>query len=577
MAKAPAVPTYPRVEAAMQYARVEAAMQYARDVVAGEIPACKWTIAACKRQLDDLARQDSDAWPFRFDVSKAERVCKFIELLPHFKGKWAGTPIRLGAWQAFILSTVFGWVSKADGTRRFKTAYIEVPRKNGKSTFTSPVGLYMLAADGEGGADCYSAATTRDQARIVWDAAKEMARRSPDLCKTLGLGIQAHNLNVVATASKFESLSAEGDTLDGLNIHFAAVDELHAHKTRAVWDVLVTATGSRVQPLIWAITTAGSNRAGICYEVRTYLTKVLDQVAEDETFFGIIYSIDDGDDWTSEDAWRKANPNYGASVSPEDMARKCAYAMQMPSAANNFLTKHLNVWVNSDSSWMDMRAWDRCADPDLSLDDFAGQPCFIGLDLASKIDLAAKCYVFRKEVDDKPHFYAFWVFYLPEDAAEDGRNSQYSGWARDGRLVLTPGQVLDFEYLKRDLREDVSRFDIQEVDYDPFQATQLSQEMLAEGFPMVEFRPTVLNFSEPMKEWEKLVLEGRFHHNGCPAMAWQVSNVVCHLDAKDNIYPRKERPENKIDGPVATITALARAMLAQAPARSIWETEEATA
>jgi phage terminase large subunit-like protein len=543
----------------------EIARRYAEAVVAGDIPACKWVQLACQRQLDDLVRFKGKTSPCRFNpvlkdkfgksFRPADRVCAFIECLPHVKGPLAGQPIHLEPWQVFILTTVFGWV-KPDGKRRFRRSYIEVPRGNAKSTLSSAVGLYMLAADGEGGAEVYSLATTRDQARIVFGDAQTMARKSSGFRSRFGVAVGAHNMHVLASGSKFEALSAEGSTLDGLNIHFGCVDELHAHKTRTVYDVVETGTGKRDNSLLWVITTAGSNRAGICYEARTFVTKLLDGVLSDDSQFGIIYGLDDADDWTTEEALIKANPNWGVSVRSEVLLPLQAKAMQLPSAVNNFKTKHLNEWVNADTAWMDMRSWEACADSSITEDDFIGEECYIALDLASKVDIAAKAKLFRR--DGK--FYAFLSYYLPESAAEDGRNSQYSGWARQGLLTLTPGNVTDFDQIEAELLADASRFQIVEVPFDPFQATQLSSHMLAEGLPMVEMRPTVLNFSEPMKELEALVLQKRFIHNGDPILAWMVSNVVCHRDQKDNIYPRKEREENKIDGVVALIMALGRIM-----------------
>jgi phage terminase large subunit-like protein len=366
-------------------------------------------------------------------------------------------------------------------------------------------------------------------------------------------------MHVLASGSKFEALSAEGSTLDGLNIHFGCVDELHAHKTRTVYDVVETGTGKRDNSLLWVITTAGSNRAGICYEVRTFVTKLLDGVFEDNTQFGIIYGLDDGDDWTSEIALIKANPNWGISVRPEVLVPLQAKAMQLPSAVNNFKTKHLNEWVNADTAWMDMRAWDACGDSTLDIEAFTGQPCWIGLDLASKTDIAALVLVFpHPEVADA--YVVFGKYYLPEDTVAAAGNSQYEGWMRTGRLTVTPGNVIDFGWIEADLLEMASRFEVQAVAFDPFQATQLSTRMLAEGLPMIEVRPTVLNFSEPMKTIEALVLQKKLTHDGDPVLTWMASNVVAHLDVKDNIYPRKERAENKIDGIVALIMALSRAI-----------------
>lgn len=544
------------------------ALRYAKDVVAGKIPAGRFVKAACKRQIEDLKRWKAKGAAYRFDTARANKVCRFIELLPHIKGPKAGEPIVLEPWQVFILTTVFGWV-KADGSRRFRRVYIEVPRGNGKSALSSGVGLYMLCGDGEGGAEVYSFATTRDQAKIVFGDAQNMARRTPGLRTHFGVDVNAHNINVLRTASKFEALSAEGSTLDGLNTHFACVDELHAHKTRAVYDVVETSIGKRAQSLLWVITTAGSNRAGICYEVRGFVIKVLAGVAKDESQFGIVYGLDEEDDWTTEEALIKANPNWGISVMPEVLLPLQAKAMTMPSAANNFKTKHLNEWVNADTAWMDMRAWDACKDPTLDPEQFAGEPTYVALDLASKVDIAAKVALHERTIDGKAHYFVFGQYYLPRDTVERGENSQYQGWEHMGLLTVTDGAVIDFDVIEQDLLADCSRFEVREVPYDPFQATQLSTRMAAQGVPMVEMRPTVLNFSEPMKQLEALVLQGRLHHNGDPVLAWMMSNVVAHMDAKDNIYPRKERPENKIDGVVALIMALGRALANNEPQQNI--------
>ena len=328
------------------------------------------------KNLQDLLRERSEDWPWVFDAEMAARPCAFAELLPHIKGKWAreGRLIELEDWQCFILTTVFGWVHHETRLRRFLEAYEEEARKNGKSAKGSALLLYMLAADGEHGAECYTAATTRDQARIVFDDAKAMAERSPGLRTHLGVAIMQHSLTVAHTSSKAAPLAAEGSTLDGLNVHFALLDELHAHKTRAVYDVIDSARGAREQSLLWTITTAGTDRSGICYERRTHLTKVLDRVVDDHSIFGIIYSIDDADDPFVEASWAKANPNWDVSVLRDDMEGAARKAEIMPSALNNFLTKRLNVWVSGETSWMDMRAWERCADRSLQISDFAGEP-----------------------------------------------------------------------------------------------------------------------------------------------------------------------------------------------------------
>jgi phage terminase large subunit-like protein len=529
---------------------------YIDDVLSGEIPACKWVRLACERQRRDIERTD---WRWQFDSERASHICRFVELLPHVKGEWArgrGT-IVLAPWQVFILAVVFGWVDER-GLRRFKKVYTEVPRKNAKSTLSSGVGLYLLTADGEPGAEVYSAATTRDQAKIVWGDAKAMTVASPMFRRRFGVDTGAHSIFVEQENAAFKPLSRDqGGNLDGLNLHGGIVDEFHGHKDRAIWDVLVTAMGARSQPLLWAITTAGFDRSGICYEERSYVCKILEQVIEDEEYFGVVYTLDSDDDWTEPASWRKANPNWGVSVKPEAIEREARKAMQMASAQNNFLTKHLNVWVNADTAWMDMRAWDACADPSLSPDMFVGHGCILALDLASKIDIASKVMLFERD----GVYHVFASHYLPERAIDVSSNSQYDGWRREGWLTVTEGEVTDFDVIEDAVRRDCTTYLVADVAYDPFQATQLAGHLLGEGYPMVEVRPTVLNFSEPMKQLEALVLSGKLRHNADPVLTWMVSNVVCHRDAKDNIYPRKERPEMKIDGVVALIMALARAMV----------------
>lgn len=535
---------------------VSIANQYIDDVLTGKIPACEWVIKACQRQKRDLKGLQG----YVFNPKKAAKVCYFVEYLRHTKGPLARQRIRLEPWQIFILTTVFGWVAP-DGARRFKDVYIEVPRGNGKSALSSAVGLYMMAADGEYGAECYSFATTGDQARIVFDVARQMAMMSPDVKSALDLTIQKHSITQLSTGSVFCPKNSKDDSLDGLNTHFGCIDELHAHRSRGLYDVIETSIGKRKQPMVWTITTAGFDTAGICYEVRTIVTMILNQTVQVESQFGIIYTIDDGDDWTSDEALEKANPNWGVSVNPETLFSHREKALTLPSAANNFKTKYLNVWCSAKSAWMDMPAWKAAEDPYLNLDDFEGQPCFIGLDLSAKNDITAKVLIFpRVRLDGKKEFVIFHDFYLPIETIEKSTNSQYRGWMDQGFIHATDGAMTDFNVIEEGIREDLSRFDVQAIAYDPWQATQLATRLSDDGAPMVEFRNTVQNMSDPMKSLEALVLDGRIRHPVNPAMTWMMGNVVAKLDAKDNIFPRKERYENKIDGPVALIYALAVGM-----------------
>ncbi len=526
------------------------ALKYMADVASGKVAACKWVKLACKRQEKDL-KTYAKSGQFVWDLDQASRVCRFIELLTHTKGELAGQRIVLEPWQVFILSTVFGWRRRSDNGRRFRRVYIEVPRGNGKSCLSSGVALYCLLADNEPGAEVYSFATTRDQAGIVFGDAKRMAEQNAKLRAKFGLEVLAHALYVQKTNSTFQAKSAEGSTLDGLNTHLAIVDELHAHKTRAVYDVVETSLGKRRSSLLWCITTAGFDSSGICYEVRTMCTKVLEGMASDETQFGIIYTLDEKDDWKSLAALEKANPNWGISVRPEMITSLLKKALALPSAVNNFKTKHLNVWCAASSAWMDMTAYEAC-ESSLTLDEFEGQPCYIGLDLAAKNDMTAKVLLFPQGKG----FAMFATYYLPEETINKTTNSQYAGWVDDGVLVKTDGAMTDLAVVEAGLREDLSRFDVQGIAYDPWNAIQLATSLANDGAPMIEYRNTVQNFSDPMKKVEALIAGKQLLHDGDPVMRWMMSNVVAKVDAKDNIFPRKERYENKIDGVVALIMAM---------------------
>ena len=557
---------------------------YAQRITDGTETAGPWERLAVARYLRDLARQGTPEFPYVLDDRLGARECYFLELLPHIKGEWAKpvyvdgkfsyAKLRLEDWQIFIEFQLFGWVHMETRLRRFRRSYEEIARKNAKSTRGAGRMLYLLTADGEPGSHCYSAATTGDQAREVFDVARNMSLREPEFLQRFGVDVGKHDITVPTTASSFKPLNAEGSTLDGLNVHGGLVDEVHAHKRRDLWDVLDTATGARSQALLSAITTAGTNRAGICYELRDYTCKVLQRVVDDETWFGIIFTIDEGDDWRDPAVWRKANPNLGISVKPDSLEAASRKAQAMPSAQANFLTKHLNVWVSSDSAWMDMTAWDACADRALTVESVEHLPCWIPLDLASKVDVAAAPRLFYDK--ERDHYYLISRFWLPERAVATGRNSQYDGWVRAGHMNATDGEVIDFDQIEDALRSDVARLDVQELPYDPWQATQLAGRLQAEGAPMVEYRQTVATMSEPMKTFEALVLQRKLTHDGNPVMTWMVSSVVCHLDAKDNIYPRKEREENKIDGPVATIMGIGRILAGDGSESSFWETTNAT-
>ena len=531
---------------------VQSAADYAVNVVSGEIIACHWVKLACKRFIDDI--ENGEARGIYFDADAAQHALDFYDFTAHVKGSLSGKPIELEPWQAFIIANLFGWKIKETGLRRFRTAYNEVARKNAKSTLSSGIGLYMTGFDDEGGAEVYSAATTRDQAKIVFNDARHMVNKSPALKRRFG--VFRSNIHVESTASKFEPLSSDGNTLDGLNTHCAIIDELHAHKTREVWDVMETSTGARTQSLMFAITTAGFNRQGICYEIREYATKVLGGQVEDDSVFAVIYTLDDGDDWTDESLWIKANPNIGVSVRWDDIRRLAKKAKEMPTARNNFLTKRLNVWVNAETAWLNMEKWERALK--LPSEDYLRSlPCWIGLDLANKLDIAAFVIVFK----DESKYWLKCRFYLPEDAIEAKSRTignMYQMWSESGYLTLTEGNIIDHEYIEDDLRDALSEYDVQEIGFDPWGSTQLANKLVSDGAPMVEVPQTVKNFSEAMKEVEALVMSGNLGHGDNPVLNWMASNVTVKEDKNENIFPNKSHADNKIDGMVALFIAMSR-------------------
>jgi phage terminase large subunit-like protein len=540
---------------------VEIGLAYAADVVSGKILACKEVRAACQRQLSDLERPDD--WPYDFDVAKANRACGFIELLPHIEGSWDSPTIILQPWQCFIVTTIFGWVSRETGKRRFRTALIVIPARSGKSTLCAAIGLYLLTLDGEPGAQVYSAAVNRDQAKVVWNVAKAMVERLPRFRQKTGVATHAHSITVENTASYFQPLSRDARSLEGKNAHGVIVDELAAHKTREVFDVLKARTGSRSQPLTLIISTEGDNAVGVFAEQVSYLQQILEGRHVDDSYFGIYYTIPKELDWTSEEAWRCANPNYGVSVFPQSLADACREAQKNPAAQSAFKTRRLNMRVGAAEAYVNVFKWqNECKDENLRLEDFRGEPCVIALDLASKNDIAAKIYLFR----DGRKYIPFGRFYLPAEKCTEGNNPNYDvyrGWYEQGLITFTPGNVIDFEQIERDLLEDNELFLVQEVAFDPHQATELSTRMQREGLPMVEIQQRYAFMSEPMKLLQSLVDDGRIAHDGNKVLEWNISNLMAKPNILEEVMPTKMRMENKIDGAVALIMALGRMIVIQ--------------
>ncbi|MBO9589075.1 terminase TerL endonuclease subunit [Devosia sp.] len=541
---------------------VDAANRYAKGVVSGKIPANKWVKLACKRHLDDMARQKDRAFAYRFDANAAEKWCKFIELLPHIKGEWArkAQNLTLEPWQCFKTICIFGWLRKDDGLRRFRKALILEPRKNAKSTWAAAIGLGMLTIDNEHGAEIYSGATTEKQAWEVFKPARLMAIKRPQLLQHFGVTVNASNIHILGDGSKFEPMI--GNPGDGASPSCAIVDEYHEHDTDVMVDTMETGMGAREQPLLLIITTAGDNLAGPCYAAVQEAEKVLDGIIENDELFALIYGVDKDDDWTSDLALRKANPNYDISVKGEFLRARQRDAIQNARKVGVFKTKHLNMWVQARDAYFNIQRWQESADTGLKLEDFKGKPCRIGVDLASTVDIAAIELTF----EHGDGFARFGRYYLPEATIELPENEHYRGWrdAPEKWITQTDGDMIDYVTIRDDLlqlRDD--GFMIAEVAFDPHQAMMMMAELQAEGYETVEVRPLTLNFSPAMKQMDGLIRSRKIVHNGDPVFTWMLSNVVAKPDAKDNVYPRKNRPENKIDGPVAHMMALARWMAVQ--------------
>jgi phage terminase large subunit-like protein len=537
------------------------AKQYAADVTAGRIVACRYVRLACQRFLDDLDRTD---WPYRFDEEAANHACNFMQLMPHTKGKWAAHKDRLAfqPWQCFIEANLFGWLHCETGKRRFRESYEEVPRKNGKSIRLAARGIYLFAADGEAGAEVYSGATTEKQAYEIFRPAWQMVNKLSALRDRYSIDQSGNAKNpgplyITSDMSKFEPMI--GKPGDGSSPHAALIDEYHEHDSDHMVDAMQTGMGAREQPLLSIITTAGSNLGGPCYEKRRDIIRILERQVEDERTFGILYGIDESDAWDDPASLRKANPNYGVSVFEDFLLAQLAQAKRSASKQNAFRTKHLNEWVGARTVWMNMLAWQR-QKRELKIEEMRGVPCWMGIDLASKKDVAALVMLFERGQES----FVIPRFYVPEAAVE--HNDKYRNFATSGDVIVTPGAQTDIAFIEEDMMKFASVVNLQDAAFDDWQANDLMGRLQKTSLKdkVINFNQTVRNMSEPMKEVEARVINRKLWHDGNPVMTWMMGNVVGKLDAKENIYPRKESesdPNCKIDGPIGLIMAVGRSLV----------------
>jgi phage terminase large subunit-like protein len=492
-----------------------------------------------------------------YDEQAAERAVSFFaDCLTHTKGEWAGEPLTLSQWQADrIIRPLFGW-KRPDGTRRYRTAFVMIPRKAGKSTLAAGIALYLLFADNEPGAEIYSAAADREQAGIVFEMAKHMTSASPMLNRRSESF--KRSIVVPTTASSYKVLSSDAFTKHGLSAHGIIFDEVHAQPDRELWDVLTTSVGARRQPLTVAITTAGYDRHSLCFELYDHACKVRDGVIDDPHFLPVIYEAGADDDWKAPATWHKAHPGLGVSVKEEFLAEECAKAQHLKSFENTFRRLYLNQWTEQESRWITLGAWDACAG---ELPDLRGRECFAGLDLASTTDIAALSLVF--EVDGR--LYVKPYFWVPREGvrrrAERDR-VPYERWIADGLIEATDGDVIDYDTIRKRVNELAEHYRIREIAIDRWNATQISTQLAGDGFEMVGFGQGMASMSGPMKELERRLLAKELAHAGHPVLRWMAANVAATQDAAGNVKPDKSKSTGRIDGIVAAIMAIGRLTVA---------------
>ncbi|MEV5030999.1 terminase large subunit [Sphingobium sp. LMC3-1-1.1] len=526
------------------------AVDYAEGVVAGSIVACEQIRQSCQLFLDDI---DGDEWEFK--PKAVERVCKFIQLLPHSKGTWASKreTIKLEPWQVWILAGIFGFLDPETGLRKVTEGFLLIPRKNGKSTFAAGIGLYMAFLDGEAGAEVWIGANSMDQADACFQPARQMALRSPDLIEATGIEVLAKSIFSPGDGSFVRSMI--GKPGDGSNPHCAILDEAHENDSSEQYDTMKTGMGARTQPLLLTITTAGFNVAGPCRQLQVDAENVLAGNVRKPNLFAAIFTIDKDDDWTDFEVWKKANPNFGVALSERYLQDQFADALNQPSKKAALLTKHLNVWENSTSGWLDIRAWSACRS-DKSLADLTGKPAFVGIDVSTQTDLSAL--VLCVMDGNLPHFFPF--FFLPEGAVQGSKNADaYRSWSSSGHILLTPGNATDFSSIKEQFAKLVGQFHIKGVAYDPWQGHQLAQE-IQDQYPNIDvrkFAQNVGNYNPVMLEFEALVADNKLRHSDNPCMNWMAGNVSIKANSANHLFPNKPDKQHhlKIDGIVAALMA----------------------
>lgn len=539
---------------------IHPANQYALDVHEGKILSCKLLQLAVARYFNDLSRQEAEEFPYYHDEEAAQTVINFLESCHHFEGSMAGKPFLLEPWQQFLIWNVFGWKRCKDDLRRFSTAYVEVPKKNGKSILASGIALYGLSPlDGEARPQVYAIATKEDQAKIVFDGGKEILKKSPtlrNLYDTFAKSIYCPESN-----GFFKPLGNDSDTQDGINIHFVVVDEYHAHKSDKLYGNAESATASRDQSLMFVITTAGFNTAGPCYRMREAGLNLLNDNLTDDSTFYLIYELDEEDwekeNWKNQALWAKAHPNLNVSVTVDKLQELLNKALaEGSSKLSNWMTKNMNRWLNAYELWKAAKVWKNCDHGPVDLELLKGKQCYAGLDMASNDDLTACVLNFpvQSGIEIAQKLYFFW---MPEENVREKmqeHRADYQKWIELGYIRTTPGNIIDKAFILQALIDIMGLYDLQSIHYDPWNLRSDAAVWSDQhGLPLVELNQGLPYMAPPTKEYETQIYGGLFNHGGNPVMKWMIGNCMIYKDPRENITIHKGKSRNKVDGPVADV------------------------
>lgn len=531
---------------------------YALDVISGNIKANKWVIGSCKRYLNDLVRiENENECPFYFLPDKAEKFLRIVQKFNHPVGHWDNPLILFEPWQKFAWMCIKGFYSRKTKMVRFRTAHIDVARGNGKSAMASQAALYELCCDNPNGNRIYCAATSRDQAKEVLNGSQIMARKNESFLKKFNIDVRAHEILHPPSNSYMKAISAQANSLDGKIGQLIITDELHAMQ-RKTFEVLDSGQSKRRDSLLLSITTAGYENSGVGASQRKYAQKVALGEIEDETFFSLVYCLDEDehDIWDSTN-WIMANPNFGVSVDPDNFAAKAKKAKENPEDQANFKIKHLNIYLGSMNQFFDVHKWSLCKKDNLFIDNFIGKSCFVGMDLSTKIDISSLAICFREMINNKHVYTFFFRNYIPESRLEETKNRNYLKYVQQGDLIVTPGNVINMDIIENDIIDLSRKFKIQDVHFDPWAATQMATRLSQKRINMTEFRMNTANLSEPTKKLQEIIQDNACIHNTGEMLEWCIGNIVCKYDAVGNVFPRKDHESMKIDPIVAAIMALA--------------------